>query len=53
MNNILTYAFANNVIVIHGFSSILSFLLFVHCANSAIFIPFTALIVSFFFRSPC
>ena len=28
MNNILTYAFnTNNVIVIHGFSSILSFLL--------------------------
>ena len=52
MNNILTYAFTNNVIVIHGFSSILSFLLSVHCANSAIFIPFTTLIVPFFFRSP-
>ena len=51
MNNILTYAFTNNVIVIHGFSSILSFLLSVHRANSAIFLPLTALIVPFFFRS--
>ena len=52
MNNILTYAFTNNVIVIHGFSSILSFLLSVHCGNSAIFIPFTTVIVLFLFRSP-
>ena len=51
MNNILTYAFTNNIIVIHGFSSILSFLWSVYCANSGIFIPFTALIVPFFFRS--
>ena len=50
MNNILTYAFTNNVIVIHGFSSILYFLLSVHRANGAIFLPFTTLIVPFFFR---
>ena len=42
----------NNVIVIHGFSSILSFLLSVHRANSALFLQFTALIVPFFLIVP-